>query len=201
MDERSETPRAFDWEAARARLEAALESTGQRPPEKVERILEERARRLARPKATPSSPTQALELLVFFLGEERYGIETGAVVEVIPVRGLTPLPCVPDFVAGVIHHRGRILPVLDLKRLLGLQGRPVGGTDRVVALEVGAMSFGVLADAVAEVVRVPLEEVSPPPLGGGGHSLLRGMTREAVAVLDAEVLAGDPRLVINEGAG
>jgi purine-binding chemotaxis protein CheW len=200
MDEPSEKLRVFDWEAARARLEGALGSIEERSPEEVERILEERARRLARPPATPNSPTHTLELLVIRLEEERYGIETASVVEVIPVRGLTPLPCVPDFVAGVIHHRGRILPVFALKRLLGFQGLPVAETGRVVALEVGGMSFGILADAVAEVVQVPVEEMAPPPLGGSGM-FLRGMTRERVAILDVEALAGDPRLVIDEGTG
>jgi purine-binding chemotaxis protein CheW len=112
------------------------------------------------------------------------------------------MPCVPDFVNGVIHHRGHILPVLDLRRLLGFEGRPIGETGRVVALEVGAMSFGILADAVTGVVQAPVEELAPPPLGGGdGRTLLRGLTRDGVAVLDAEALAADPRLVINEEAG
>jgi purine-binding chemotaxis protein CheW len=202
MDERPETRRSFDWQEAHARLKAALESGGQRSPDEVARILEERARMLARPSATASAPTQVLELLVFSLGEERYGIETASVVEVVPDRGLTLMPCVPDFIIGVIHHRGHILPVLDLRRLLGFEGRPVGETGRVVALEVGEMSFGIFADAVTGVVQAPGEELAPPPLSdGGGRAFLRGMTRDGVAVLDAEALAADPRLVINEEAG
>jgi purine-binding chemotaxis protein CheW len=200
MDERLGPPRRFDWQEVQARLEAALESNGERPPDEVARILEERARKLARPKTSAPAPTQVLELLVFSLGKEGYGIDTASVLDVIRVHGLTPLPCVPDFVMGVIHHRGRILPVLDLRRLLGLEGRQVGETGCVVSLEVRAMSFGILADTVTGIVRAAAEELAPPPSGGGGgrRTLLRGVTKDRVAVLDVEALAADTRLVINE---
>lgn len=193
---------ALDWQQAYARLEKALASRGDRPPEDVARVLEERARTLARPRTSAPAPVQALELLVFSLGEERYGIETVHVLEVVPLRGLTPVPCVPDFVAGVVHHRGRILPVLDLGRFVGFGARASAETGRVVSLEVGVMTFGILADSVAGIVQASAEELAPPPLRdeAGGRTFLRGMTADRVAVLDVEALAADPRLVINEEA-
>jgi len=193
----------FDWQQAYARLDRARASAGEPSPEEVARILEERARKLARPVERASAPREILELLVFSLGDERYGIEAARVVEVVPVRALTALPCVPDFVAGVIHHRGRILPVLDLGRFIGFGARGAVETGLVVCLEVDEMTFGVLAEGTTGVVEAPAEDLAPPPRGGegGGRTFLRGMTSDRVAVLDVGALAADPRLVIDEAAG
>lgn len=192
----------FDWQQAYARLERAVASGTRRSPDQVTRILEERARRLARPMEEASAPTEALELLVFSVEAERYGIETAHVVEVVPLRALTPVPCVPDFVVGVIHHRGRMLPVLDLGRLVGLGARAAAETGRVVSLEVGPMAFGLRADAVGGVAHARTAELAPPAGTdpGGRRTLLRGVSADGVAVLDVEALAADARLVINEEA-
>ena len=189
----------IDWQQAYAGLERALASGGERSPEEVARILKERARKLARPPERASAPREVLELLVFSLDRERYAIETAHVVEVVPLRSITPVPCVPDFVAGVIHHRGRILPVLDLGRFIGFGARAASETGRVVCLEVGGMTFGLLADGVAGVVQVAADQLAPPPRGDEG-TLLRGITTDRVAVLDLEALAADPRLVVSEEA-
>jgi purine-binding chemotaxis protein CheW len=192
----------FDWQQVHARLERAVASGAQRSPEEVTRILEERARRMARPTEEASAPVQVVELLVFSLGAERYGIETAHVVEVVAVRALTPVPCVPDFVAGVIHHRGRMLPVLDLGRLVGFGARAGAETGRVVSLEVGPMTFGLWADAVTGVARARADELAPPPKAetAGWRTFLRGVSVDGVAVLDVEALAAEPRLLINEEA-
>ena len=192
-----------DWQAAYARLEEtrrALEAGGALPPEEIERILRARAAALAKPIEEAPTPTDLLDLLVFSLAQERYAIETSHVLEVIPLRDLTPVPCTPPFVLGVVNHRGRILPVLDLRGLLdlGCQGAPEGS--RVIVVEAGGMTFGVLADAVSESVRVGSPELAPPAatLTGGRQTFLRGVTGEMVAVLDLEGLARDRRIVVDD---
>lgn len=203
MEQRSETRRAFDWQEASARLERlarALASGGGRSPEQAARILEERARALARPAAEETAPGEELEILVFCLSGERYGIEAHRAVEVVPLRGLTPVPCTPACVAGLIHHRGRVLPVLDLRPLLDLPAQPPAETARVVAIEVGGMTFGILADSVAGTLRAPGADVVPPPVGrdGGRPTLVQGVTRSGVAILDTEAVAEDPRILVRE---
>lgn len=174
-----------------------------RPPEEVERILRQRAEALAKPLEEVRPPTELLELLVLALSGERYGIETVHVLEVVPLRGLTPVPATPPFVLGVVNHRGRILPILDLRRLFELAGQGVTDANRVVAVEAGAKVFGIFADAVAGTVRVGTDEVAPPPanLAGDHQALIRGITGEMVAVLDLEALARDPRIAVNEEVG
>jgi len=174
-----------------------------RPPEEVKRILRERAKVLARPVEEARTPAEPLELLVLSLTGELYGIETAHVLEVVPLRGLTPVPCTPLFILGVVNHRGRILTVLDLRRLFELAGQGIPEGGRVVAVEAGGMAFGIFADAVAGTIRLGADEVASPPvtLAGDRQVFIRGVTGEMVAVLDLEALARDPRITVNEEVG
>ena len=140
------------------------------------------------------------DLLVFSVGAERYGIETDHVVEVIPLRELTPVPCTPASVLGVVNHRGRILPVLDLRRLFDLADQGVAEGSRVVAVEARGMTFGIFAGAVTGTVRIGVEEVAPSPATSAAdrQGLIRGVTGEMVAVLDLDALSRDPRITVNE---
>ncbi len=197
---------AIDWEKARARLEQtrrALEADGELPADEVKRILRARAQALAKPLEEAPAPADGLELLVFSLAGERYGIEMARVLEVLPFRDLMPVPRTPSFVLGVVNHRGRILVVLDLRRLFDLAGHGVVEGSRVVAVAAGGMTFGVFAEAVIGTVTVGAHEVAPPPviLTGDRQAFLRGVTGEMVALLDLEALARDPRLTVNDEVG
>lgn len=81
-------------------------------------ILRDRAHLLARPPEQAATADTQLEVLEFRLAQERYAVETRHVREVCPLKDLTPLPCTPPFVLGVVNVRGCILPVLDLKIFL-----------------------------------------------------------------------------------
>ncbi len=197
---------AMDSQQAHVRLEEsrrALEAAANLPPDEVTRILAERAQALARPREVAPTPGAVLELLVFSLAGERYGIETFQVLDVLPLRELTPVPCTPPSVLGVINHRGRTLPVLDLRRLFDLAGQEVAEGSRVVAVAAGGMTFGIYTDAVAGTIRVGAHEVAPPAviLTSDRQTFLRGVTGEMLAVLDLEVLARDPRIAVNDEVG
>lgn len=184
-------------------LRRAYDTDGSRSPEEVKRILRDRAQALATPLAEVRHPAEMLELLVFLLAGDRYGIEMSHVLEVIPMRGLTLIPCTPPFVRGVINHRGRILPVLDVRRLLDLSGQ--GGTEggRVVAVQAMRMIFGIVADGVERTVQVAAQDLSPSSviLTREHQAMIRGVTNDMVAVLDLEALARDRRIVVNDEVG
>jgi len=197
---------AIDWQEAYARLERArraLETGWERSPEETQRILGARARALAKPREEAPTASEVLDLLIFSLAGERYGIETAHVLEAVPLRELTPVPCTPPLVLGVLNHRGRILPVLDLRRLFELAGRGVPEGSKLVAVEAARMTFGIFVDAVAGTMRVGSHEVAPPPgaLAGERQAPIRGVTREMIAVLDLAALARDPRIAVNEEVG
>lgn len=198
--------RAISWQQAHIHLEQvrqALEAGGERSPEAAKQILRDRAQALARPLDPAPTATDVLDLLIFSLAGERYGIEAAYVLETIPLRELTPVPCTPAIVLGVMNHRGRILPVLDLRRLLELPGQGVPPGSRVVAVVAGGMTFGILAEAVAGTAQVGTHDLAPPPASptGNRQTLCKGVTGTMVAVLDLEALAQDPRIMVNNGAG
>ena len=193
----------FTWQEAYTKLDRArqtLEAGGNLSAEDVGRILRERARALARPLAESKTPAEVLDVLVFSLAGERYGVEASYVLEVLPLRELTPLPCVPPVFAGVMNYRGRILPVLDIRRLFGLSGQGTTEGNRVVVMEANSMALGILTESVAGIVRIDAQEITPPPatLAGNRQAFLRGVTGEMLAVIDLPTLIRDPRVVVNE---
>lgn len=193
----------FTWQEAYTKLDRArqtLEAGGNLSAEDVGRTLRERARALARPLAESKTPAEVLDVLVFSLAGERYGVEASYVLEVLPLRELTPLPCVPPVFAGVMNYRGRILPVLDIRRLFGLSGQGTTEGNRVVVMEANSMALGILTESVAGIVRIDAQEITPPPvtLAGDRQAFLRGVTGEMLAVIDLPTLIRDPRVVVNE---
>ncbi len=188
---------AFDWTEASARLERVarkLSGGEERSPEETQRVLERRARDLARPAAAPSSEDLAT-VVVFPVGRERYAVDLARVVEVARLCGLTPLPGAPASVLGIVLHRGRLLPVVDLRRLLGGGEAAVPEAGWLVVAGIGDALVGLLADGGVEVARVPSRGLAPPLVRGGvAEPLLRGLTRDAVAVLDVGALMTDPRI-------
>src|SRR5687768_2140813 len=86
----------------------------------AKQILRARAQALARPARHVPLAEASLEVLEFRLAQERYALETRYVREVYPLKDLTRLPCTPPFVLGIVNVRGRITPVIDIKKFFDL---------------------------------------------------------------------------------
>ena len=95
-------------------------------------ILRARARALARPRERAAVAEASLELLEFRLAQESYALETRHVREVYPLRDLTPLPCTPPFVLGIVNVRGRITPVIDIKKFFDLPDKGLTDLHRII---------------------------------------------------------------------
>lgn len=203
-----EAERSIDWPKAYARLEATrrtLDAARERSPEEIKRILHERAKTLAKPFEEPMPRSEVLDLLVFSLAGERYAVETSFVLEVVPLRDLTPVPCTPPTIQGVVNHRGRILSVIDFRRLLALPGQEGGERSWVVVVEAERMMFGIGTEAVMGTIQIQASDLAPPPgtLAGDHQAFTRGVTGktgEMVVVMDLVTLARDPRITVNEKA-
>jgi purine-binding chemotaxis protein CheW len=169
-------------------------------PERVREILEERAAALARVPAEAAADAEGIEAVVFNLVGERYAIETAFVCEVAPLTSLARLPGAPDFFAGVVSLRGQILAVIDLRRLYGLPVLEEAPLTRLVVLGEGQPEFGVLAETVSEVVRLPRGRLLEPAAPAGlTPEHIRGVTEQALIVLDGAALLRDGRLFIDQG--
>jgi purine-binding chemotaxis protein CheW len=168
-------------------------------PEQVREILEERAAALARIPAETAADAEGIEAVVFHLAGERYAIETAFVCEVAPLTPPARLPGAPDFFAGVVSLRGQILAVIDLRRLYGLPVLEDTTWTRLVVLGEGQPELGVLAEAVSEVVRLPRSRLLEPAAPAGlTPEHVRGVTEQALIVLDGAALLRDGRLFIDQ---
>ena len=164
----------------------------------VERVLEERARVLARVPAAETAANE-MELVVLALGAERYGIDILQVQSIQPLAKLARVPGLPGFWAGLVNLRGRLYPVLNLRRYLALPGEPAEGGKVVVAAG-GSLDVALWVDNVLEIRRVPLHQIGAPLADAATVAQrgpgVRGVTPDLLVVLDLEVLLGDARLVI-----
>ena len=118
-------------------------------------------------------------LATFFLDREEYGVDVRQVQEIRRMSEITSVPRAPEFIRGVINLRGRILPVLDLKRKLGLGEVEAGRATRIVVVRVGERLLGLLVDGASQVLKVAVSRIEPPPeevLEKGGD-YIRGVAK------------------------
>ena len=141
-----------------------------------------------------------MEVVVFNLAAERYAVESTCVREVYPLTELTPLPCTPPFVMGIMNVRGDILAVIDLQVFLGLPaGSPVQ-RDHVIIVESADSIFGILTDASTEAASYPLRtlENSQPAMPGIRGFVVQDETGTRVSLLDIPGISSDKRLLVHE---
>jgi len=196
-------PQEHDWAAMRAHLADAAASIANgftRAPEEEKRLLHERALALARAPGVAAPGDNLLEVAEFELAGERYGFPLASVRSVSALKELTPLPCVPPFVCGIINLRGEIRTVIDLKRFFDLPERGITEANMIILLEHGGVQLGILADAVRGVRTLASTELQPglPTLTGRRADYLRGVTADRLIVLDAERLLADKRIIVDE---
>ncbi|MGD0584880.1 MAG: chemotaxis protein CheW [Oryzomonas sp.] len=209
MDESPKKPASgqtmnFDWDRLRQRLEAARTNVGRElTPDEKQGILRKRAKVLAMELEPDQDAGACLDLLEFRLTYETYAIEIRWVAETYPLKELTPLPCTPPFVAGIINVRGRILSVIDIRKFFDLPEKGLTDLNKVIIVHNGEMEFGILADEILGTRSIPLAEVQPPlpTLTGIREEYLTGLTRERTAILDGARLLADKNLVVHEEIG
>lgn len=192
----------FDWQEIRRRIDTAAAAAGnydEHSAQETESILKARARALAEaPDAI--EPGERMEVVEFLLAYERYAVETRYVREVYPLDHMTPLPCTPSHVLGIINIRGGVMSVVDIRKFFGLPERGITDLDKVIVLEHGDMIFGILADEIGGVRQIPAVGLdSSQPMPAGIHrDYVQGITAEGLAVLDAKALLLDERIVVQE---
>lgn len=118
----------------------------------------------AAPAQEQRAAAEATEhLATFVLDREEYGVDVRQVQEIRRVSEITAVPRAPEFVRGVINLRGRILPVLDLKKKLGLGEVAIQRASRIVVVRVRDRVLGLLVDGASQVLKVPVSRIEPPP--------------------------------------
>jgi purine-binding chemotaxis protein CheW len=139
------------------------------------------------------------QFISFSVGEEEYGLELLRVKEVIRIREITWLPKAPSFVKGIINLRGDVIPIVDLRDKFGLEAKENTAMTRVIVVEVEGRLMGMVVDSASQVVRIPVDQIDPPPpvLGGLSQEFITGVGKlddKLVILLNADaVLTVDER--------
>jgi purine-binding chemotaxis protein CheW len=190
---------SIDWAEVRRRVEVAGRAAGSRgeiSPERAREILEQRARELAA-VAAPERGDAALEVMTFGVADQTYAIETRCVVEVFRLGDLALLPGAQPPTVGLTGWRGRLLTILDLRRILGLSAAAPNGPGYVIVLGAERPAFGILADTLEAIVTLAASDVRSPHDGiAVNRTYICGVAGDALPLLDARAL-----LSVNDGTG
>jgi purine-binding chemotaxis protein CheW len=206
-----------DWEAIRRKVlesSARLTWVDNEPKDILEQTWARRALQIAQ-EIEAGETGEQIEIVVIRLGREVYGLEAGYVFDIRPLGNLTRVPRVPDWVAGVVNLRGRIISVLDLQRFFNLPHHAALAEDDrkatphllyLVVIETPDMEIALLADDILGVESISDNQVKDPA------NAVRGIpadyvknednpdenTPSLVVILDIKTLLTDKRLIIHE---
>ncbi len=104
-----------------------------------------------------------IQVIIFSLGEERYGVEISQVKEIILPTQITRIPNVPAFVEGVLNLRGQIAVIVNLRKRLGKEPKKNDENTRIIVIEYGNSTIGMMVDSVSEVKYLSSKNIEEIP--------------------------------------
>ncbi|MGB9715374.1 MAG: chemotaxis protein CheW [Thermodesulfovibrionales bacterium] len=145
-----------------------------------------------------SSRASVLQLVTFKLGDEEYAIDILKVQEINRMVEITSIPSAPEYVEGVINLRGKVIPVINLRKKFGLPVKEMDAQSRIMVVDVG-VKVGIIVDSVSEVLRLSSDTVEPPPpmTTGNGSEYISGVGKlgdRLVILLDIERLLKNEKI-------
>jgi purine-binding chemotaxis protein CheW len=131
------------------------------------------------------------QVVGFKLGEEEFVLDILKVQEIIKLVDITPVPNSPDFVEGVINLRGKVIPIVSLRKRFGFQDKEKDSQTRIIVVEIEKKLVGFIVDHVTEVLRIPSSTIEPPPplVSKIGSEYLKGVGKldeRLLIVLDVD---------------
>jgi len=103
-----------------------------------------------------------LQVVGFRIGRETFGLPIASVREIVRVPEITSVPNAPDYIEGVINLRGRIIPVVDLRKRFGEKSLETSKKNRIVVVEMESRAIGLLVNSASEVLKIPPSEIEAP---------------------------------------
>ena len=170
------------------------------PQELTKKILLERAAILAK-ELEEEKRSESLHFLEFQLVDEYYCLETMYIKEVYPLKEYTRIPCSPDFIFGVINFHGQILSIIDLKKVLNLSDIAVSDRNKLIILNSGDMTFGIMTDnilGIRDIDEDAIQKELPTGIDMSNSHYISGITNDGRIILDSEALLSDPKMIVNE---
>ena len=111
------------------------------------------------------------QYLTLRLKSQLYGLPIGMIREINQMADIAPVPKTLDFVLGVMNLRGKVIPVVDLRRKFGMDSVPCTKETCIVVIEAEVGQVGMVVDAVSEVVELSAQQIEPPPVLGDQNDL------------------------------
>lgn len=160
----------------------------------------------ARPEGTAAAGADDEHVVVFRLADELYAIDILSVQEIVRMQAITLVPGVDAWLEGITNLRGRVVPVVDLRKRCGITAAAPDGNARIVVVNAEQGTLGLIVDAVLEVLRIPAVQIDLPGaiVSGPGKRYLRGIARledRLVSLMDLTgVLPGSEYAMYDEYA-
>ncbi len=147
-------------------------------------------------KEETATSGDVLQLVTFTLGSEEYAVNILNVQEINRITEITQVPNSPDYIEGVINLRGKVIPVINLRKKFHFEDRPTDDTSRIIIMEIQGITNGLIVDSVSEVLRIPANSVEPaPPMSAELQSqFINGIAKlknRLIILIDLDNLLGD----------
>jgi purine-binding chemotaxis protein CheW len=149
-------------------------------------------------KTDDAKNNELIQLVSFMLAEEEYGVEVLKVREIIRMPVITKMPNAPQHVEGIINLRGKVIPIISMRRRFNLMENENSSQTRIIIMDVAGSLTGFIVDAVSEVIRIRSNEIQPPPAmvlsGDIGQEFIAGVFNHAerlLIVMDTDRMFSD----------
>ena len=149
--------------------------------------------------ASNSTGKSSSQFVGFEVGQQQYAFPIEQIQEIVILDQITQTPQVADYVEGVSNLRGAIIPIINLRKLLGLDPRPADAETRTIVVNVGSRTMGCTVDSVSQVIRIPDESIqnAPETVTADGADFISGFAKHddhLVILLDIDELLAPARL-------
>lgn len=177
-------------------------TTSERNNDQTKNILKERADLLKIKTKEEDLSDEIMEGVGFILADEKYAIDSNYVSEVTLLKELTPLPCTPEFILGIINVRGKIISVIDLKKFFNLPERGITNLNRVIIVKHQGVELGILTDEIVGSMQIYLNKLQSKitTITEVQDDFIIGVTEERLIVLDIKEFLLNEKLIVNEEA-
>ena len=138
---------------------------------------------------------QELQFVSYRIGAQQFAIEIHRLTEVLSYSPITPLPGAPLFVEGMIDLRGELIPVIDLRKRMGLKEIRNQMQTRILITRIQQQKIGLIVDLADQVYTVPVENIKAPPEGSEFILAVAKQDQELLVILDLERLLSEQERV------
>lgn len=165
-----------------------------------EEILKDRAQILSQIISEDKNNEDKLNIVVFMLGSETYGVETKYIKEIYPLKDLAYIPGLPRFIKGVINVRRKIYSVMDLRTLFEIEEGEATNETKALILENNDVELVIIADQIVgiQIINSQFLKSSLPTITETREEYLLGVTQEGIILLDGQMILSDKKIIISD---